>query len=282
MRMITVFAMAFAVSCTKTVPVLKAHDSPDTSDTGVVVTMPVDTGIEPVTTDTGTIDTGTTDTGTTTTTPCEELTWYLDFDDDGYGTSTDTVQACEQPDGYVDNADDCDDICRTCYPGGEEIYYNGIDEDCDDSTNDKDQDGDGTIRAFDCDDSDPSRYPGGEEIAGDDIDQNCDGYDLAIRCENLGYHTGDGDWSCPEGMRMPKFDTFLDTADWLSVESCVTDYDRTSFNEYVHVAYRLTGPGCDWNETWDLTPNFQVFDTEDGGYHCGDYQQLKICVEYAN
>ncbi len=81
MRMITVLTMAFAISCTKTVPVLKGHDIPDTSDTGVVVTMPVDTGTEPVTTDTGTTNTG------TTTTPCQDLTPNLqvfDTEDGGY------------------------------------------------------------------------------------------------------------------------------------------------------------------------------------------------------
>ena len=273
MRMITVFAMAFAVACV-TDEAIKTADSGDTSDTGVVVTMPIDTedtGTEPVTTETG-------DTGTA----CTPLSWYADADGDGYGDPEVMVEDCDQPDGFVDNADDCDDLRSNISPAEEEIYYDTFDNDCDPTTRDKDADGDGYLQNIDCDDSDPSRHPGAEEIAGDDIDQNCDGYDLAIRCENLGYHTGSGDWSCPEGMRMPKFDTFLDTADWLSVESCVTDYDRTRFNEFTHVAYRLTGPGCDWNETWDFMPNFQVFDTEDGGYHCGDYAQLKICVEYAS
>jgi hypothetical protein len=35
--------------------------------------------------------------------------FYQDADSDGYGTTENTLTACDQPDGYVNNADDCDD-----------------------------------------------------------------------------------------------------------------------------------------------------------------------------
>ena len=36
-------------------------------------------------------------------------TWYLDSDGDGWGVPDDTALSCEQPSGYADNPDDCDD-----------------------------------------------------------------------------------------------------------------------------------------------------------------------------
>jgi formylglycine-generating enzyme required for sulfatase activity len=63
----------------------------------------------------------------------DALTWFLDDDGDGYGVSTAAdTQACEQPSGFVDNADDCDDD-----EGGETIHPDA-DERCDDIDNDCD------------------------------------------------------------------------------------------------------------------------------------------------
>jgi hypothetical protein len=61
----------------------------------------------------------------------ETTTFYADEDDDGYGDPSDMVDACAQPDGRVENASDCDDDSATAFPGGTEISWNGIDEDCD-------------------------------------------------------------------------------------------------------------------------------------------------------
>lgn len=41
--------------------------------------------------------------------PCNETTWYEDADNDGLGNPDVSQDACEQPTGYVSNADDTDD-----------------------------------------------------------------------------------------------------------------------------------------------------------------------------
>ena len=57
--------------------------------------------------------------------------WYADLDVDGYGDAGTSLQACEQPDGYVEDDTDCDDEASSVYPGASEIMNDGIDQDCD-------------------------------------------------------------------------------------------------------------------------------------------------------
>ena len=82
-------------------------------------------------------DGGKTDTGDS----CTESTWYGDADGDGYGGESLTVEACDQPDGFFETADDCDDLSAAAYPGGSEIC-DGLDNDCDGLTDSDDDDAD--------------------------------------------------------------------------------------------------------------------------------------------
>jgi len=105
-------------------------------------------------------------------------TWYRDEDGDGYGDAKRTSVACDQPDGFVDNADDCDDDAAAAYPGGVELWYDGLDGDCDGGS-DADADGDGydydLFGGEDCDDSDAAVSPAATELWYDGVDQDCDG-----------------------------------------------------------------------------------------------------------
>jgi len=104
-------------------------------------------------------------------------TWYADSDGDGYGDPSTSDIDCDQPSGFVDNADDCDDDNDTIYLDAPETC-DGLDNDCDtevdedpvdgsDLAIDEDEDGwgaPGTIRSacdgvsneLDCDDTDSS------------------------------------------------------------------------------------------------------------------------------
>ena len=55
--------------------------------------------------------------------------FYLDADGDGFGNPQTSIEACESPEQYVSNANDCDDNNAERYPGGIE-FCDGIDNDC--------------------------------------------------------------------------------------------------------------------------------------------------------
>ncbi len=62
-------------------------------------------------------------------------TWYRDVDEDGYGTSSDTIEDCAPAQGYVGNSADCNDHDPSIHPGAEEQCRDNIDNNCDGSPN---------------------------------------------------------------------------------------------------------------------------------------------------
>ena len=70
-------------------------------------------------------------------------------------------------------AEDCDDADSTVFPGAEEVWYDGVDQDCD--GRDDDRDGDGFGHEEDCDDQEAAVFPGAEEVWYDGLDQDCSG-----------------------------------------------------------------------------------------------------------
>lgn len=71
--------------------------------------------------------------GGSTTTGCVPKAWYLDVDGDGHGDPQAVMMACDAPTGHVPVGDDCDDSRKGVFPGAAETC-NGVDDDCDDFT----------------------------------------------------------------------------------------------------------------------------------------------------
>ena len=103
----------------------------------------------------------------------------------------------------VDDADDCDPEDASIYPGADDPYGDGIDQDCDGcpegAGDGVDTDCDGFPanvptydEDYDCDDANPNTYPGAAEIQGDGIDQDCNGEDC-IDADLDGYCEGPAD-----------------------------------------------------------------------------------------
>ena len=128
--------------------------------------------------------------------------WFADGDGDGFGALEYSRAACEQPDGFLSDFSDCDDLDPLINPDGVEIC-DGVDNDCDgvadeDSAQDAaswyaDLDGDGygnpdwsvpgcdppegfILDDTDCDDTRPDVNPGEAERCDDTaLDEDCDG-----------------------------------------------------------------------------------------------------------
>jgi hypothetical protein len=128
----------------------------------------------------------------------QTITYYRDADADGYGTSSNTLQACSPPAGYVSISGDCNDNNAAIKPGAIEIC-DGLDNDCDVQIDEgvkttfyRDADNDGfgnagiTIQACsipsgyvtnntDCNDNNSAIKPGATEVCGNNVDDDCDG-----------------------------------------------------------------------------------------------------------
>ena len=116
---------------------------------------------------------------------------YVDDDFDNYGDGAAPQIISYDGDcddlGESENDLDCDDNLPDVNPDAAEIWYDGIDQNCD-NLNDFDQDFDGYVdenfpgeeggsapMGGDCDDSNPDVNPAEVEIAADGIDNDCDG-----------------------------------------------------------------------------------------------------------
>lgn len=130
----------------------------------------------------------------------EFLPYFRDADNDGYGTSEETVEDCKPPLGFSALSGDCLDDNSAVHPYTLETCENGLDDNCDgylDCPTDplepaqSDPDGDGTGYQTDCDSSDNGVYPGSLELC-DEKDNDCDGT-VDNASEQTWYLDEDGD-----------------------------------------------------------------------------------------
>ncbi len=93
------------------------------------------------------------------------------------GTGAPVPGADADGDGYAsdqDGGDDCDDTDPNVNPGATEVCGDGVDNDCDGTTDvGADADTDGSDSCLDCDDNDINTFPGAAELC-DGVDNNCD------------------------------------------------------------------------------------------------------------
>ena len=109
------------------------------------------------------------------------VTYYSDADSDGFGNSTESMQSCTQPSGYVLDNSDCDDTKGTVNPntvwfkdGDNDGYYtgSGITGCASPGAGYKFS---GLVGGGDCNDANENVSPGKTEICGNNVDDNCDG-----------------------------------------------------------------------------------------------------------
>ncbi|MCK6521992.1 hypothetical protein L6R49_11175, partial [Myxococcota bacterium] len=106
-----------------------------------------------------------------------QLVWYIDADADGYGSDRYILRECDQPEGYVANNEDCDDLNYGLNPGT--TWYADTDGD---TYGDPEQSavqcvapGEGwVLDNQDCDDADPLINP--DTLWFSDNDQDGHGY----------------------------------------------------------------------------------------------------------
>lgn len=139
--------------------------------------------------------------------------YYEDSDGDDHGNADSSTMACEQPEGYVEDNEDCDDENNTVHSGAAEIC-DGLDNDCDEDIDEgmissyQDADGDNygnpdvateecpppsdyVSNDDDCDDTDEDVNPSENEIEGNGIDDNCNDREdeLTVGCTSSDYDT---------------------------------------------------------------------------------------------
>ncbi len=200
--------------------------------------------------------------------------WYADADGDGAGAAAVSVTACDVPDGYTDNAEDCDDAVYV--PGGVPAWYTDADGDgwgaeeeglraCEGPEGAADQTGD-------CDEADASVHPEAEERCDDGLDTDCDGEDAdddAVDAATF-YPDVDGDgWGGDSGARTACAapDAWLDAGGDCDDADPGTNPDQAEIcDDGVDQDCDGTGAGCGVSGELGLTDADITLTGESGGW----------------
>ncbi len=216
-------------------------------------------------------------------TAIDAVTYYVDGDGDGYGIADATATACSPPDGYTDNAEDCDDTDAAFNPGAEEIdCTDPNDYDCDGVTLWSDGDLDGVPGCVDCDDGNNTIYPDykglgmvGKDTTGiitvEAAPERCDGADNDCDCtedsNDDGEVCGEGDDGVDEteeGAPNPDATRFYLDAD----EDGYGDDDDTADVCTQPEGYAIVGGDCDDDDATIHPGTYEICDDFDTDENC--------------
>ncbi len=158
-----------------------------------------------------------------------QSTFYADDDTDGYGDPLSSTLACDEPSGYTDNDDDCDDSDAAISPAAAEVC-DGADNDCD----------------GDIDDDDSSITGQSTWYADDDGDTYGNAADTTLACEQPSGHVSNDD-DCDDAVASCTDDCATDadsdgTAD--CADTCI-DADADGYGDAGGAGDTCTDNDCD-------------------------------------
>jgi hypothetical protein len=126
----------------------------------------------------------------------DSFEFYVDADDDGYGTPDEAAEACARPDGYSELDTDCDDAASDVHPGAYE-FCDSVDNDCDDVVDD---DCGSSVIVGVYEGAACEAESGNIEQEGDRIRVNWNSSGTWCNSSGNGFEVGDGDGGYYEGV----------------------------------------------------------------------------------
>jgi hypothetical protein len=216
---------------------------------------------------------------------------HRDADGDTFGAS-ESRRFCADPGaGWTLDATDCDDASAAVHPGGTEVPYNGLDDDCaGGDACDLDGDGADSVTALcggaDCDDGDPLRSPAATEVC-NGVDDDCDGaldhLDPGISASELVtvWRDADRDGQGDAGNALTACPAVR--AGYVDNPNDCDDADDAVFFGAVEVC-NTVDDDCDArvdDADADVVVTLAWYADDDGDGHAGDHPPVYVCARPA-